>query len=47
MHSGQSARHAPMWPGFDYGPAGAIWLSPCSDGFYPGSPVFDQDRGAT
>ena len=44
--SGESTRLPPMWPGLDSPIWRHMWVEfivgsrPCSDGFYPGSPVF-------
>ena len=43
--SGESARLQPMWSGFYSRPVPCVgrvycWLSPCSEGFSAGSPVF-------
>ena len=45
-HSGESARHPPMYAGFDSWTQRHMWVEfvvgsrPCSKGFTPGSPGF-------
>ena len=51
--SGESTRLPPLWPGFDSRTRRHMWVEfvvgsrPCSEGFYPGSPIFLPPQKST